>query len=105
VYTSVETESYIADGELIIIIIIIIIILIIIIIIIIRDRKENKMQEVMYRDVMNVEYEMCDNTGSNWSHRNCNKRFLNKNMAAVPGNHSIDSLRNTQLYQEHHISH
>jgi len=48
----------------------------VIIIIIIKGRNENKMQEFMYGDVTNVEHgEMCDNTGSNWSHRNSGKRF------------------------------
>jgi len=28
----------------------------------------------MYRDTMNVKYEMYDYTGNNWSHRNGNKR-------------------------------
>jgi hypothetical protein len=39
--------------------------------------KEAKIQEVMYtyRDTMNVEYELCEYTGSNWSHRNSNKSF------------------------------
>jgi hypothetical protein len=29
----------------------------------------------MYRDTVNVEHEMYDYTGNNWSHRNTNKRF------------------------------
>ena len=29
----------------------------------------------MYRDTTNVEYEMCEYTDSNWSHRNSNKSF------------------------------
>jgi hypothetical protein len=32
----------------------------------------------MYRDTANVEHEMYDYTGNNWSHRNCNKRFKDK---------------------------
>ena len=35
------------------------------------------MQESVYRDTPNVEYQMCD-TGNNWSHRNTNKRFNDK---------------------------
>jgi hypothetical protein len=40
----------------------------------------------MYRDTMNVEPEMYD-----YSHWNSNKK-LKKNLEAVPGKHSIDSL-------------
>ena len=32
----------------------------------------------MYRDTTNVEHEMYDYTGNNWSHRNGNKRFKDK---------------------------
>ena len=38
-------------------------------------RKEKKMQEFIYRDRANVEREMFDNTCSNWSHWDTNKRF------------------------------
>ena len=31
--------------------------------------KEAEIQELMYRDTTNVEHEMCDYTGNNWSHR------------------------------------
>ena len=34
-----------------------------------------KVQEIMYRNTTNVEYEMYDFTGNNWSHRNSNKSF------------------------------
>jgi hypothetical protein len=34
--------------------------------------------EFMYRDTTNVEHEMYDYKGSNWSHRNCNQRFTEK---------------------------
>ena len=37
--------------------------------------EETKIQQFMYRDTANVVHEMCDCTGSNWSHRNSNKRF------------------------------
>jgi hypothetical protein len=42
------------------------------------NRKENKIQEFMYRDKTNVEHEMYDFTRGNWSHRNGNKRFKEK---------------------------
>jgi hypothetical protein len=42
------------------------------------SRKEPKVQEFMYRDTMNVEHEMYNYTGSNWSHWNSNKRFKEK---------------------------
>jgi len=32
----------------------------------------------MYRDTTNMEHEMCDHTGNNWSHRNGNRRFKEK---------------------------
>jgi hypothetical protein len=38
-------------------------------------RKGDQIQEFMFGDKRNVEYEMCDHTGNNWSHRNSNKRF------------------------------
>ena len=40
--------------------------------------KEAKIQEFMYRDTANVEPEMYDHTGNNWSHRNGNRRFTVK---------------------------
>jgi hypothetical protein len=39
------------------------------------SRKETEIQQFMYRDTVNVEHEMYDYNGSNWSHRNSNKRF------------------------------
>jgi flagellar basal body rod protein FlgB len=42
------------------------------------SRKRNKIQEFMYRDTVNVEHEMYDYAGNNWSHRNNNKRFKQK---------------------------
>jgi hypothetical protein len=32
----------------------------------------------MYKDTTNVEHEMYDYTGNDWSHRNSNKRFKEK---------------------------
>jgi hypothetical protein len=37
--------------------------------------KELKIQEFMYRDKTNVEHEMCDYTGNNWSHWNGNEKL------------------------------
>jgi hypothetical protein len=39
------------------------------------SRRETKIQQFVYRDTANVEHEMCDCTGNNWSHRSGNKRF------------------------------
>jgi hypothetical protein len=41
-----------------------------------------------------VEPEMCDYAGNNWSHLNVIKR-LRKNVEAIPGKHSLDSLQKT----------
>jgi hypothetical protein len=32
----------------------------------------------MYKDIRNVKHEMCNYTGTDWSHRNGNKRFKDK---------------------------
>ena len=40
--------------------------------------KKIKEQEFIYRDTTNVEYEMYDYTGNDWSHRNNNKKFKEK---------------------------
>jgi len=40
--------------------------------------KDAAIQEFMYRDATNVEHEMYNFTGNNWSHRNDNKRFKEK---------------------------
>ena len=39
-----------------------------------RKRKEVNIQEFMYRDTTNVEPEMYDYTGNNWSHCNSNEK-------------------------------
>jgi len=39
------------------------------------SRKENKIQDFMYSDTMNVKHAMYGYTGNNWSHRNSNKRL------------------------------
>jgi len=43
-----------------------------------RSGKEVKIQEYMYRDTTNVEPEMCDYTGNNWSHWNSNEKLKEK---------------------------
>ena len=40
--------------------------------------KEVKIQEFMYRDTTNVEPEMYDCTGNNWSHWNSNEKLKEK---------------------------
>jgi hypothetical protein len=55
--------------------------------------KEVKIQEFVYRDTTNVEPEMYDYTGNNWS-SGIVTRSLRKNFEAVPGKR--------QLYLEHH---
>jgi hypothetical protein len=40
-----------------------------------KEAEKTKIQEFVYRDTTNVEYEMCDYTGNSWSHRNNNERF------------------------------
>jgi len=37
------------------------------------NRKDTKVQGFMYRYTTNVEHEMYDRTGNNWSHRSSNK--------------------------------
>jgi hypothetical protein len=41
-----------------------------------RSRKETRMQELMYRDIRNVEHEMYNYNGNKWSDRNSNERFI-----------------------------
>jgi len=45
-----------------------------------------------------VELEMDDHTGHNWSHQN-NKR----NLEAIPGKHSLNSLQKTAIPRTSHI--
>ena len=64
--------------------------------------KEVKIQELVYRDATNVEPEMYDYTSNNWSLWNCNEK-LRKNLEAVAGKHSIDSLQKTAILGTSHI--
>jgi hypothetical protein len=63
--------------------------------------KEVKMQEFRYRGIMNVEPEMYDYTGSNWSHWNSNEKLKEKF-----GRYTRETLdrftKKRQLYLEHH---
>jgi hypothetical protein len=45
---------------------------------------------------------MYDHASNNWRHQNSNKN-LKKNLDAVPGKHSIDSLQKTAILGTSHI--
>ena len=51
---------------------------------------------------MNVEPEMYDYTGNNWSHWNSDKSFR-RNLEAITGKHSIDSLLKTAIPGTSHV--
>ena len=61
--------------------------------------KEVKIQEFTYTDTTNLEPEIYDHTSNNWSHT----RSLGKNLEAVPGKYSIDSLPKTAILGTSHI--
>jgi hypothetical protein len=61
------------------------------------SRKENKIQEFMYKSTTNVECEMYDCTSNNWSHQNDEERFKEKF-----GRHAIDSLQKTAVLGTSH---
>jgi hypothetical protein len=42
------------------------------------SRKQTKIQAFMYRNTRNLEHEMYDYTGNNWTHRSSNKMFKEK---------------------------
>ena len=50
----------------------------------------------------NVEHEMYDYTGTNWSQWN-SENDLKKSLEAMPGTHSIDSLQKTAVVRTSHI--
>jgi hypothetical protein len=64
--------------------------------------KETKIQGFMYRDTTNVGHELCDYTGGNWSHRNCNKRFKGKFRSHTRKTFTTDSLQNTAVLGTSH---
>ena len=43
--------------------------------------KRAKILEFVYRDTTNVEHEMYENTGHNWSYRNSHKRFKDNSVS------------------------
>ena len=65
--------------------------------------KGVEIQKFMYRDTTNVEPEMYDYTNNSWSHWNSNEKLIRKNLEAVPGKHSIDSLQKTAILGTSHI--
>jgi len=65
--------------------------------------KEVKIQEFMYRDTANVEPEMYDCTPAIIGATGIVTRSLRKNLEAVPGKHSIDSLQKTAILGTSHI--
>ena len=65
------------------------------------SRKETKTQQFMDWDTANVEHDMYDYTGNNWSHRNSNKN-VKKNLEAIAGKQSTPSLQKIAIL-EHHI--
>ena len=50
----------------------------------------------MCRDTVNAERELFDRAGNNWSHRSNNKD-LKKNLEAIPGKYSLDSLQKSDI--------
>jgi hypothetical protein len=65
-----------------------------------RKQKRNSRQEFMYRDEMNVQYEMYDYTSNKWSNQNSNSRFEEKF-----GSHSLDSVQQTAIQGTSHLIH
>jgi hypothetical protein len=63
--------------------------------------KEAKIQELMYRDTTNVEHEMYDYTGTDWSHWNSNKGFK-ENFWKPCQEITQETQHKRQLYVEHH---
>jgi hypothetical protein len=66
------------------------------------SRKETKIQEFMYRNATNVEHEMYDYTVVIGATRIV-PRGLRKNLEAIPGKHSTDSLQKTAILGTSHI--
>jgi len=67
-----------------------------------KEAERKIMREFMYRDTTNVVYEMYDYSGNNWRQWNSNKS-LKKNLEALPGKHSIDTLQKTAILETSHI--
>ena len=54
------------------------------------------------RDTANVKPAMYCYTSNSWSHWNSNEK-LKKNLEAIPGKHSIDSLQKAAIFGTSHI--
>jgi hypothetical protein len=67
-----------------------------------RKQKRKEIQEFMHIDITNVEHKICDHTSCNWSHWNSNEG-LKRNLEAIPGKHSTDSLQKTAILGTSHI--
>jgi len=65
------------------------------------SRQETNIQEFKYRDTTNVEHKTYDYIGNNWSHQNSNKKFR-KNLEAIQGKHSVNSLQKTAILGTSH---
>jgi hypothetical protein len=48
-----------------------------------KRSRNTEIQEFMHGDKTNLEYEMYDKTGNNWSHPNNSKKFK-KNFEIIP---------------------
>ena len=51
----------------------------------------------MYRDTTNVDHEVYERTGDNWSRRNRDK-ILKKNSGTTPGKHSVYLLQKAATF-------
>jgi hypothetical protein len=67
-----------------------------------RNRKKAKIQESLFRDKTNVGHEMYDHTGNNGANGIVTKVVI-KNMEAIAGRHSIDSIHKAAILGTSHI--
>jgi hypothetical protein len=56
----------------------------------------------MHSGKTNVEYEICEYTGTNWSHCNTDKG-LKKNLETMPGKYAIVSFQKTTILETSHL--
>ena len=63
-----------------------------------NKKKNNNSKGFMYKDITNVQHEVYDYTGNNWSHRKSNKRYLEKYGSHIRKN-SVDTLLNTAMLE------
>ena len=66
-----------------------------------ESRKETKIKGFMYGDTTQVQHEMYNYTGNNWSHQNGNRRFKEKSKT-IPGKHPVDPLQKTAILGTSH---